>query len=575
MVMPMTKKGLRTLPIIFILLAFAFIGRTSAQSLYFAVPTEVVNVTITEQGTMAIDYVITFDNTHGGDVIDMVDIGLPNQNYVLSSITADVNGHAVSVATGDPQYIAIGVTLSLGSYAIQPGQTGTVHLYVGEVDKVLFPYTYNNVKDYASFEFSPNTFGSSYVTGSTDLTLSLHLPKGIQTNEPVYYTPTNGWPGAASPAASYDDQGRVTYTWQSNQADVSTAYLFGGAFPAKYVPASAIVHPTIFDQIGTFFASLGINGDTIFNCLFWGGCIALFIGIPILGIVNSRKRKLQYLPPKISIEGHGIKRGLTAVEVAILMEQPMDKVMTMVLFGVIKKSAATVITRDPFKIEVTKPAPDGLRQYETDFLAAFDAPDAERKGKLMAMVVALVKSVSDSMKGFSRKETLAYYQDIMTKAWAEVEAAGTPDVKGQKFDDNMDWTMLDKNFDNRTRNVFGSGPVFIPIWWGRFDPVYRSSLGGIPAATVRAGSTGGGPSVSMPHLPGSDFAASIINGSSAFAAGTVGNVAAFTQGVNNVTNPAPVSTSSGGGYHSGGGGHSCACACACAGCACACAGGGR
>jgi len=30
-------------------------------------------------------------------------------------------------------------------------------------------------------------------------------------------------------------------------------------------------------------------------------------------------------PPKISIEGHGIKRGLTAVEAAILMEEPLDR----------------------------------------------------------------------------------------------------------------------------------------------------------------------------------------------------------------------------------------------------------
>ncbi len=299
----------------------------------------------------------------------------------------------------------------------------------------------------------------------------------------------------------------MTYTWESSQADVVTAYMFGEAFPAKYVPASSIVHPSIFDQIGNFFASLGINGDTIFTCLFLGGCAVLFIGIPILSAISSRRRKLQYLPPKISIEGHGIKRGLTAVEVAILMEQPLDKVMTMTLFSVIKKNAATVITRDPLKIEVTKPAPDGLRQYETDFLAAFDGPEAQRQAGLSAMVVALVKSVSDGMKGFSRKETLAYYQDIMTKAWAEVEAARTPELKGQKFDDNMDWTMLDKDFDNRTRNVFTGVPVFVPIWWGRFDPVYRSSLGSMPAATVRPMSSGGGPSVSMPHLPGSDFAA--------------------------------------------------------------------
>ena len=564
----MIKKALRTLPIILFLLSFALVGRTSADSLYFSVPSEVVNVTITAQGTMAIDYLITFDNTHGGGVIDMVDIGLPKDTYVLSTISADVDGQPVSVDRGDPTYISIGVTLTLGAQAIQPNHTGTLHLMVGEVDKMLFPYSQNNVQNYASFEFSPNTFGSSYVTGGTDLTLNLHLPPGLQSTDPIYYNPTNGWPGDLAPSSSIDDQGVVTYTWHSNQADVSTGYMFGAAFPDKVVPADSIVHTTIFDAIFGWIGSI----DWTSVCM-WGACIGIFIVVPIWSSISSNKRKLQYLPPKISIEGHGIKRGLTAIEVAILMEQPVDKVMTMVLFSVLKKNAATVITREPLKIEAANPVPDGLRPYETDFLAAFGLPDVQRKARLQVMFVGLVKSVSDQMKGFSRKETLAYYQDIMTKAWAEVESANTPEVKGQKFDENMDWTMLDKDFNNRTRTTFGTGPVYVPMWWGRYDPVYRSSIGRSSTPSVSTGS-GSSPSVSMPHLPGSDFAASIVNGTSTFAAGAVGNVAAFTSGITNTTNPVPVSTSSGS-SHSSGGGHSCACACACAGCACACAGGGR
>lgn len=51
----------------------------------------------------------------------------------------------------------------------------------------------------------------------------------------------------------------------------------------------------------------------------------------------SEKRKLKYLKPTLSVEGHGIKRGLTAVEAAILLEQPLDQVLTMILFGLLKK----------------------------------------------------------------------------------------------------------------------------------------------------------------------------------------------------------------------------------------------
>ena len=73
---------------------------------------------------------------------------------------------------------------------------------------------------------------------------------------------------------------------------------------------------------------------------------------------------------------------------------------------------------------------------------------------LQEMMVKLVKSVSEKMKGFSRSETLDYYKTIMEKAWQQIEAADTPEVKSQKFDEALEWTMLDKDYDDRTRRVF-------------------------------------------------------------------------------------------------------------------------
>ena len=290
----------------------------------------------------------------------------------------------------------------------------------------------------------------------------------------------------------------------------------------------------------------------------------------------SKRRKMQYLPPKIAIEGMGIKRGLTAVEAAILMEVPLDKVMTMILFGVLKKNAAKVVTKEPLKLELTNAPPDGLNPYETEFLKAFDnTTAAERKKRLQAMTITLVESVSNKMKGFSRKETVAYYKDINDRAWKQVEDAQTPELKSETYDKYMEWTMLDKDYEDRTREVFHSGPVFVPMWWGRYDPSF-----GRPAGTVRPSSTSaptgsGGGSFSMPTLPGSTFAASIAGSVQNFAGGVIGNVNEFTNTITNKTNPVPVATRSSGGWSGGGGGHSCACACACAGCACACAGGGR
>jgi hypothetical protein len=134
---------------------------------------------------------------------------------------------------------------------------------------------------------------------------------------------------------------------------------------------------------------------------------------------------------------------------------------------------------------------------------------------------------------------------------------------------------LDKDYEGRTREVFHTGPVFVPTWWGRYDPSFGHSGGSMRPASAPSSSGGGGGGVSLPTLPGGTFAASIAGGVQNFAGGVIGNVTDFTNSVTSKTNPVPVATRSSGGWSSGGGGHSCACACACAGCACACAGGGR
>jgi hypothetical protein len=170
----------------------------------------------------------------------------------------------------------------------------------------------------------------------------------------------------------------------------------------------------------------------------------------------------------------------------------------------------------------------------------------------------------------------------MRRAWKIVEDADTPEVKSANYDKTLEWTMLDDEYADRTRRTFAGGPVFVPIWWPRYSPTYRRNIGRMGTSTPSV-STGkvstGGSSVSLPHIPGSDFAAGVVNGVTGVAAGAIGSLTAFTSGVTSRTNPVPVTSKSGSGGFRGGGhggsGCACACACACAGCACACAGGGR
>lgn len=538
-----------------LVLALLFLPASGlAQSYQFSLEKLYVDVFMNSDGTLDLVYQFTFRNAPGAAPIDFVDVGLPNRYFNDYEIQAEVNGFPVAYVSSDEyQGGGTGAAVALGSEMILAGQSGTVVVYVPGVERMFHPDTQD--KNYASMVFSPTWFDSKFITGNTDVAVTFHMPPGVQPDEPRWHSAPPGW--ATEPETGFDSQGNITYTWRNSRANGYTQYLFGASLPRQYLPADSVKNVSILER-------LNIDPDDLVGA---GVCVGflLFFGlISSAGVISERRRRMQYLPPKISVEGHGIKRGLTAIEAAVLMQQPMDKILTMILFAVIKKGAASVKSRDPLELDLTEPQPKGLHAYEVDFLNAFQktATAKTRQNELQNTMITLVRSVTNKMKGFSLKETLAYYKDITERAWAQVEAAETPEVKSAKYDEVMEWTMLDRDYDDRTRRVFTGGPVYIPHWWGRYDPGYPRSA---PA------SSGTGGSVTLPHLPGSDFAASMVNSVQNFSAGVIGNLGDFTGAVTSKTNPPPKSSSSG--RSSSGGG--CACACACAGCACACAGGGR
>ncbi|MCD6476526.1 MAG: hypothetical protein J7K85_09760 [Anaerolineaceae bacterium] len=565
------KKRLFSMAILIAMLSLIF-GSVTAQSYSFSVPTATTELYINSDGTATIRYSYTFQNEPGAPPIEYIDVGLPTSEFSLDNVNASINGSSItSISYADPQYIpdAQGVTLALGTLAIPPGESGTVTLSIFNLTGLL--YTADEPEDYASFLFMPNYFGSEYTKGSTNYTMYIFMPPGLGNNEPRYF-PAEKWPGTDEPTEiGITDTGRIYYMWNSSEADTHSKYRFGGAFPKQYVPEGTLVAPpTFLEKLGAFIDNaLNVVVPICFGSLFIIGPI----GLGILGSKQQKKRKLKYLPPKVRIEGHGIKRGLTAVQAAILLEKPMDSIITMILFSTIRKGAAEVIKEDPLKIKVIEPLPKTLYPYEKNFLTAMkESRVTSQRRMLQNSMAKLVKAVKEKMKGFSYKETVAYYEDIVERAWKQVENADTPEVAMENFDKYMPWTMLDDENERRTREVFTPmRPVFMPIWWSRYRPSYRPTSTG--TSTPSTGSSirpfSGGRS-SMPSLPGADFAAGLVLGTQSFATNTIGNLTSFTEKITNKTNPIPKPTSSG---RSGGGGSSCACACA--GCACACAGGGR
>lgn len=560
-------KTIRFSLLIIILAVLLIPTSVLAQTYLFRMDEQTVHVFWNEDGTASIDYVFVFSNEPFASPIDYVDVGLPNSTFDVNSISADVDGVMLSdISSSGYQGSGTGVAVGLGQRAIRPGETGRVHVFVGTVRRVLYPDSQED--EYASAVFSPTWFGSQYVQGTTNLSVTFHLPPGVQPEEPRWHEAPSGFP--SEPFTGLDESGRVMYTWNNPEARGYEQYKFGASFPLTYVPESAIVRQS-------FLEMLGLSSDDLIAFTFCCGFIGFILLTTAASIRGAKKRKMNYMPPRIAIEGHGIKRGLTAIEAAVLLEQPLDKVMTMILFAAIKKGAASVRQREPLAIDVVDPLPDGLQDYEVQFLRAFQGKnERDRRKALQEMMITLVKNVSTKMKGFSRRETIAYYKDIIERAWTQVEQADTPQVKSERYDEFMEWTMLDRDYDDRTRRVFTGGPVFVPMWWPRYDPSYsRPVSSGSLIPTSAPVATPGGGGLALPHLPGSDFAASVVGGVQNFSSKVVGNISEFTGSVTNKTNPVPVATSSGrssGGSRGGGG---CACACACAGCACACAGGGR
>ncbi len=526
-----------------------------AQDYSYTLDSMEVDVWVNTDGSVRLEYWFTF-TSDPGYTIEAVDVGTPNSDF--SGVSADIGGRPASIGS-DFLGEGSGFAVHLGTGTIGSGQTGTVHVVVERVGKMV--YADDKDAEYASTAFAPAYFPGGSAHGTSGIVVRMHLPPGVQPEEPRWHASPSGWP--SEPQRYHDAEGRIVYEWANSSARPDQQYLFGASFPRQYVDAAAI-------QAAPAGTS-GILG--ILSAI--GGVIcsppAIVIGIIVLitaiGWRSQSGRRMKYLPPSMQVEGVGIKRGLTAVEAAIVLETPLNQVLTMTLFGLLKKGAVTVLEDNPLQLQVNEPLPEGLHSYEKDFVAAVKGGTLD-EAKLRAGIVNLVKEVNTKMKGFSRKETVAYYRDIVKRAWQQVEGGATPEVRGQLYSDGLEWTMLDDDFQGRTERTFREGPVFMPLWWGHYRPWSRTVPGGVPAAAPA-----GGP-IRMPALPGSDFAAKMVRGIQGTAGNIVRNVTGFTGSVTQVTNPVPKTTYSGG-SRSSGGGCACACACACAGCACACAGGGR
>jgi hypothetical protein len=310
--------------------------------------------------------------------------------------------------------------------------------------------------------------------------------------------------------------------------------------------------------------------------------VILAVIAAVAGVVKSA-----YQSPLLSVEALGANRSLTAVEAGLVMGLEPVRVLTMMLYGLLLKRMVAVTETEPLlKLKKAEAPASGAvaaspRYYEIDFLSAIKPDGTLDEGTLARTYQELVNTVNQKLRGYSRADTLNYYKSIVDKAWLQVTQAGTPELKGDALNQNLDWLLADGKFNDRFKTAFPPNIIIIPNpawWWYWGGPRFPT---GQPSGQVLSKPAAGAPAPSpIPAkptpLPGQDFANNVVRGMQSASNNMVKNVQDFANKLVPFGQaPQPSKEGSVSGKPSCVCAcHACACACACVGCACACAGGG-
>ncbi|MEM2527731.1 MAG: hypothetical protein QW825_05630, partial [Candidatus Bathyarchaeia archaeon] len=334
--------------------------------------------------------------------------------------------------------------------------------------------------------------------------------------------------------------------WEEDDWPPAKEFWVGVSFPKKYVSI----------------------GPDIWFYILVGGSIAAFVAMigVVIVLAFRESRKAKYEKPRIAIEALGPARGLTAVEAAVLLDLKPIKVLTMILFSLLLKRAVEIISTEPVirlrRLHYDSAVEPNLRYYEIDFLWAIRSDGSLDERALAKLYLDLRDTVNLKIKGFSRIDTINYYRDIVDRAWQQVTQAGTPELKCDALEENIEWLLADERLEERLRIAFPPDIIIYPRpdWWWYWGwprgqpPIQTGEVKPIP-------------------IPGQEFANNIVLAIQKAANNIVLNVQEFANRLvpaqraqiaqRPLRYPSCVCACA-----------SCACACACVSCACACAHGG-
>jgi hypothetical protein len=520
--------------------------KIKTNDLVYSIDKEYAKVWVNTDGTVDIFYNITVSCSSGS--IGFLTVGIP-ETYSVDYVT-DNQGSPLNfedISTGSDYLLDIELKQRIGPD--RPNKTATLLILVNVRDMVWEDKTNEgNV----GVLFTP-AWWDNPPAPIIDLRVQIVAPEDVTQSE----LKTN-----LSAMIIQTDDGISAY-WERTNLRPSEKVSFGVSFPEKYVSNFNRSGPDILLYIGLIIAIIAI------------------VIIVIIVFAARRRIKDVYKRPKISMEALGPARGLTAPEAAVVLGLKPIRVLTMILYGLLRKGLVEILQSEPLvklseltigpqkldNSEVSRISPK-KRYYEILFLNSIKSDGSLDERLLARAYMVLRDNVDNKIRGYSRTDTANYYKSIVTKAWTQVTQAETPELKLKTIDEQLEWLLADEKYGSRFRDAF-PGDILIhphPLWywyWGGFS---RTGSAKPQDSTT--------PKVEPKPIPAQEFADRLVSSIEKSANNMVKN---FELLANRIVAQKPVQQSSRPVRKRSScvcACASCACACACVSCACACAGGG-
>jgi hypothetical protein len=540
----MVRKAILLTAILALTVTSLSVCLVSAQNRVYTFDHEWAQIFINQDGTIDLTYNVTLTLV-SGDAINYVQLGQPKGDFTIGE-AVDQYGHQLQKKDSS----------SGSNYQVQ------VNLYqpLTAGNTIWFTVTTNVAGMISNDTQNSGNYGMQFApqwmsVPINDVRVQIVLPPNVAINE-VKTLPDKFWNSTSTV------EGRTAVFWQIPVLQPNEQYLLGVSFPASFLPNYTPAEP-----------SGGIGLETI-------ALIALpIIALIVVILVVKVARKSSYSSPKVSMETLGIRRGLTAVEASYLLDLKPTQIVTEILYSLLQKRAVWVESANPvLKLRImptyenkTGTDENPLRYYEIDFLHAVKGDGTLDEKKLAHTVMFLRDTVEQKLRGHSRRDTVDYYRKIVTKAWAQVEQAGTADLASKAYDEQLLWLLLDPNTRSRTETTFHDRPFQpSPFWFWYWYGYTRYT----PHPTYTPNVDAPAQAAKPPQIPGAQFADNIATAVEKTSSNIVTDIEKFANAILPMQPPKASHAPAHRDAECVCACAACACACACVSCACACAGGG-